>query len=107
MKWGDNQVSRAAWAVVETDEEGTVLRQVSGDVWNNLPQTSPTAEYVGLAAAAQLVSERCQTLTGDFMGAQKRQQRGWLDAKGATKAPHLHLMRAAAIESAWANLTIS
>ena len=48
-------LDRASWAAVATDEDGTVIGSSWGPQWASLPQTSPAAELMGLAAAAQLV----------------------------------------------------
>jgi hypothetical protein len=46
-------LNRAAWAIVRLDHSGVLLGRVSGPVWSTLPQTSPCAEFVAYAAAAQ------------------------------------------------------
>ena len=47
-------LARASWAAGSVDEEGNLIGVATGPVWRNLPQTSPSAEVVGMAAAAQL-----------------------------------------------------
>ena len=49
------ELSRAAWAVVQTDEQGQVLKSISGVVPACLPQTAQAGEYLAMTAAAQHV----------------------------------------------------
>ena len=46
-------LNRASWAIVRVDNDGVLEGSLSGPVWGNLPQTSPCAEFVAYAAAAQ------------------------------------------------------
>ena len=45
------------------DQDGNVIGVAHGSVWRNLPQTSPTAEVVGMAAMTQLVPPGTKALT--------------------------------------------
>ena len=62
---------RAAFAVVAMKEDGRVTAAASSPIWRSLPQTPQAAEYVALAAAAQLAtgSSRiccdCQNVVND------------------------------------------
>ena len=42
------ELSRAAWAAVVTDDEGTMLARLRGAVPRTLPQTSQAAEVMGV-----------------------------------------------------------
>ena len=56
-------LSRASWAAGAIDEQGGIIGVAHGPVWRNLPQTSPTAEVVGMAAIAQLIPPNTTALT--------------------------------------------
>ena len=56
-------LARAAWAAGTIDRDGNIIGVAHGPVWRSLPQTSPTAEVVGMAAVVQLVPPGTQDLT--------------------------------------------
>ena len=87
------ECSRAAWAVVQTDEEGQVRRSISGVVPGHLPQTAQAGEYCALEAAAQAASAE-NTLYGDCQGVVADAQRGWCP-RGWAKRMYGGCMRAA------------
>ena len=57
--WG--MVKRASWSAVALTEERVVSAYLRGPVWKELPQTSPVAEFVAFAAAAEIagVGSQC------------------------------------------------
>ena len=56
-------LARASWAAGAIDNDGNLIGVAHGPVWRNLPQTSPTAEVVGMAAVAQLIPQGTAALT--------------------------------------------
>ena len=53
------ELTRAAWAVSFTDEEGRCCT-VMGPVWSSLPQTPQAAEHVAMAVLSQLAAGRTE-----------------------------------------------
>ena len=67
---GHTELDRAAWAVVEVDDEGNLLAHASGPVWRGIPQTNQGVEHCAFACAAQLL-EGPVVLHGDCKGVVK------------------------------------
>ena len=56
--------AKAAWALVQLDQEGSCCRRVHGPVPENLPQSAQAGEWMAAAVAAQLACKPLQ-LFGD------------------------------------------
>ena len=63
---GDPELTRAAWAVVEVDQEGQLVACLEGPVWRGAPQTAQAAEYVACASAIQIIDDDAE-LYGDCL----------------------------------------
>ena len=61
------ELRRASWGVTFLDHDGGRQATVRGPVWRHLPQTPQAGEYVGAAAAVQLLA-RPTTVVGDCLG---------------------------------------
>jgi len=61
------ELCRASWAAIFEDKDGSHQASVSGPVWQHLPQTPQSAEYLGATAAIQL-AHRPIHLVGDCFG---------------------------------------
>jgi hypothetical protein len=66
----DPVLSRAAWGIVEVDENGNTLATFSGNVPRSMPQTPQSAEHLAHAFAVQHL-EGESILTGDCKGVVK------------------------------------
>ena len=94
-------LNRASRAIIRVDNDGVLLEgSLSSPVWGNLPQTSPCAEFVAYAAAAQHAQPHT-CLHVDYQGV--------CTAHQSTNRLGLHkafagVMRSAATHENWRNI---
>ena len=87
------ELRRAAWACAFVEPDGRLQASIVGPVWQNLPQTSQSAEYSATVAAIQTMS-RPTHLVGDCLGVTKAAE--CLVRDGTPVGAHAGLMLSAA-----------
>ena len=94
MQCRDPDITRAAWAAVEVDENGAEQARLVGPVWAGLPQTAQSAEYAAWASAIQIL-DGPTTLYGDCLNVVNDAKKRKVDAlkHNRTHAGAQHMAR--------------
>ena len=100
-KEADPNLNRAGWAITKLSENGDLEAVLSGPVWFGLPQTSPAAEFIALAALGQVAAPTAEVFS-DFVGAVRAYNEGPPAMNG--KRPYAGIVRSARTSAGWGHL---